>query len=294
MKEMAGGENPLGWTVFVSKRQVVVRDLPAGKEEWNWVGGSATLIYGARDAVLVDTLLTFDQNRALAEWVRESGKNLTTIYITHGHGDHFFGIAQLQTLFPNSKAVATPNAVEVMRRQASADVVASFWGARYPGQIPEHLVIAEELKSNVIELEGHELVAIELGHTDTDHTTCLHVPSLGLVVAGDSVYNDTHLYLAESDAGTRKEWIAALDTIERLKPRAVIAGHKKPQRDDCPEIIEETRQYIRDFERIGEASSTARQLYNRMLEIYPDRANPGSLWNASRVAKPDSRGRSAG
>ena len=68
---------------------MVTRDLPPGKEEWNWIAGSATLIYGARDAVLVDTLLTVDHNRALAEWVRKSGKNLTTIYITHGHGDHF-------------------------------------------------------------------------------------------------------------------------------------------------------------------------------------------------------------
>jgi glyoxylase-like metal-dependent hydrolase (beta-lactamase superfamily II) len=294
MTEIAHGVNPLAWKIFVSKRPVVVRDLPAGKEEWNWVGGSATLIFGARDAVLVDTLLTFDQNRALAEWVRASGKNLTTIYITHGHGDHFFGIAQLQEAFPNSKAVAMPKAVEVMRRQASPDVVASFWSSRYPGQIPKRLVIAGELKSNVIELEGQELIAIELGHTDTGHTTCLHAPSLGLVVAGDSVYNDTHLYLAESNAGTRKEWIAALDTIEQLKPRAVIAGHKKPERGDGPENIGETRRYIRDFERIGEASCTARELYEGMLEIYPDRANPGSLWNASRAAKPDSRGRSAG
>ena len=273
------------WDVFVAKRQGLTRDLPPGKEEWMWVPGSATLIYGEKDAVLVDTLLTVDQAKALVEWVAAHGKNVTTIYLTHGHGDHFFGLGAVLDRFPNARAVATPDVVKVMRRQASPEYVASFWKARYPGQIPERLVIAEELKEDVTHLEGRELIAVPLGHTDTDNTTCLHVPSVGLVVAGDAAYNDVHLYLAESNAQTRREWIAALDTIEALKPRAVIAGHKKAERDDDPRIIEETRQYIRDFERLAEATATARELYDKMLELYPNRANPGSLWGSARSVK---------
>jgi hypothetical protein len=106
-----------------------------------------------------------------------------------------------------------------------------------------------------------------------------------LVVAGDAAYNDVHPYLSESNAQTRREWISALDKIESLNPRAVIAGHKKPEKDDSPKIIEETRQYIRDFDRLVKTSTTARELYDKMLEIYPDRANPGSLWGAARAAK---------
>jgi glyoxylase-like metal-dependent hydrolase (beta-lactamase superfamily II) len=276
----------LKWDVFVTKRQGLNRDLPPGKEQWMWVPTSATLISGERDAVLVDAFLTVDQARAAVEWIAASGKNLTTIYITHGHGDHFFGIGALLDRFPNAKAVATPNVLKVMRQQMSPEFVATFWNARYPGQIPEHLVLAEELKGNVIDLEGRDLVVVEVGHTDTDHTTCLHVPSVGLVVAGDAAYNDVHLYLMESNTRTRQEWISALDTIEELKPRAVIAGHKKPEKDDGPRIIEETRQYIRDFERVAEMTTTARELYDKMLELYPNRANPGSLWGSAHVAKP--------
>jgi glyoxylase-like metal-dependent hydrolase (beta-lactamase superfamily II) len=147
-------------------------------------------------------------------------------------------------------------------------------------------MIAEELKGNVIQLEGRDLVVVEVGHTDTGYTTCLHVPSAGLVVAGDAVYNDVHLYLAESNAETRREWIVALDTIESLKPRAVIAGHKKPEKDDSPGIIEETRQYIRDFDRLSRMTTTARELYDEMLQLYPNRANPGALWGSARAAKP--------
>ena len=276
----------LKWDVLVTNRQGLVRDLPPGKEEWAWVPTSATLIFGQRDAVLVDAFLTIEQAATLVEWVAASGKNLTTIYVTHGHGDHFFGIGMLLNRFPKARAVATPDVVESMRRQASPEYVSSFWNARYPGQIPEHLVIAEELKGNVIQLEGCDLLVVEVGHTDTEHTTCLHVPSAGLVVAGDAAYNDVHLYLAESNAETRREWIAALDTIESLKPRTVIAGHKKLEKNDSPRIIEETRQYIRDFDRLAPLTTTARELYDEMLELYPNRANPGSLWGSARAAKP--------
>src|SRR4029077_16537401 len=98
-------------------------------------------------------------------------------------------------------------------------------------------------------------------------------------------YNGDHLYLVESNAQTRLEWISALDTIEALKPRAVIAGHKKPEKDDDPKILEETRKYIRDFDRLAETTTTARELYDKMLELYPNRANPGALWGSAHAAK---------
>jgi hypothetical protein len=147
----------------------------------------------------------------------------------------------------------------------SPDVLANFWNPLLPGQIPDRLVITEELKRDVIDLEGRDLVVVEVGHTDTDYTTCLHGPSVGLVVAGDVAYNDVHLYLAESNMQTRREWIAALDKIESLNPRAVIAGQKRPGNDDSPKIIEETRQYIRDFDRV--AGTTTTNLTEAFLQI---------------------------
>jgi glyoxylase-like metal-dependent hydrolase (beta-lactamase superfamily II) len=147
-------------------------------------------------------------------------------------------------------------------------------------------VIAEELNENVIDLEGHDLVVVPLGHTDTDNPTCLRVPSIGLVVAGDAAYNGVHQYLAESNPRTRREWIAALDTIEALNPSAVVAGHKRSGNDDSPRIIEETRQYIRDFDRLAKTTTTVRELYDKMLKLYPDRVNPGALWLSARGVKP--------
>lgn len=278
----------LNWDVFVTPGiPIVTPSKPTGVQETFFQAMAATLIYGARDAVLVDAFMTVKQANALADWVAPKNRNLTTIYITHGHGDHWFGVGTLLERFPNARAVAMPDAVKVMRGNASPQALEGAWKRGFPGQIPEKLVLAEELKGNVIDLEGRELLAVELGHTDTDNTTCLHVPSIGLVVAGDAAYNDVHLYLAESNAQTRREWIAALDKIESLNPRTVVASHKRPENEDNSRIIEETRQYIRDFDRLTETTTTARQLYDEMLKLYPNRVNPGwALWGSARAVKP--------
>ncbi len=277
----------LNWEVFVTPGiPIVTPDRPPDLQETFFQAMASTLIYGTSDAVLVDAYMTVKQANELADWIASKGKNLTTVYITHGHGDHWFGVGTLLERFPNAKVVATPDTVKVMRMNASPQMLDGAWKPGFPGQIPDKLVIAEELKGNVIDLEGHELVVVELGHTDTDYTTCLHVPSIGLVVAGDAAYNDVHLYLAESSDEKRQEWIAALDKIESLNPRAVVASHKRPDNDDNPKIIEETRQYIRDFDRLVKSTKTAQELYDKMMELYPNRVNPGwALWGSVRAFK---------
>ena len=226
---------PLKWDVFVTPAiPSVTSDLPPGAKQRFWPPMSSTLISGKRDAVPVDAFITVDQASALADWVTASGKKLTAIYATHGHGDHFFGAGTVLERFPRARFIATPDVVKIMAQQASPPSLRSFWKPLFPGQISDHLVIAEELTGNVIDLEGHDLVAVPLGNTDTENTTCLHVPSIGLVVAGDAAYNGVHLHLSESNPQTRREWIAALDTIEALNPRAVIAGHKQVETTIVP------------------------------------------------------------
>jgi glyoxylase-like metal-dependent hydrolase (beta-lactamase superfamily II) len=272
----------LKWDVFLSPSiPATAIDLAPGEKERPWPPISSTLISGERDAILVDTPITIEQARALANWIGASGKNLTTVYATHGHGDHFFGTSTILQQFPRARFVARPEVIKVMRQQASPESLATFWSPRFPGQISSHLVIAEELSGNIITLEGHDLVSVPLGFTDTASTTCLHVPSIGLIVAGDAAYNGDHLHLSESpDQQKRQEWIAALDKMESLKPRAVIAGHKRVGNDDSPRIIEETRKYIRDFERFASQTTTARELYDEMLKLYPDWINRGALWSS--------------
>jgi glyoxylase-like metal-dependent hydrolase (beta-lactamase superfamily II) len=279
-------ETVLSYQVYVTPIiAMATKDLPPGQSRSTWSPISATLISGRHDAVLVDPLMTVEQGMAVADWVSTTGKNLTTVYITHGHGDHWFGLGAVRERFPGVRAVATPAVVEGMRKWSTPEALQTFWLPRFPGQIAADNPVADPLDGAFFELEGHPLVPVNVGHTDTDDTTVLHVPDIGLVVAGDAVYNDVHQYLAESDSQGRQDWLAALDTIEGLGPRAVVAGHKSYGKDDSPRAIGETRQYIRDFDRLDQETSTAEELYRQMLAIYPHRVNPGALWLSAQSAK---------
>lgn len=276
----------LTWKLLTKKRGSSTQGLPPGKEDLAWVTNTVTLICGERDAVLVDTFLSIQHSKELADWVASSGKNLTTIYVTHAHGDHFFGLKLLLDRFPDASAFATASSVAAMRNQINPDFVKSFWEPRFPGQVPSQLVTPEILEGDALYLEGEELKVLELGHTDTAHSTALHVPSIGLVVSGDAVYNNTHPYLAECDAKARGEWLRALDKIETLHPQAVVAGHGVLDPNSSPHHIEDTRRYIRDFDAAEASTTTVMELYEKMLALHPNRVNPGSLWATAKTLKP--------
>jgi len=173
-----------------------------------------------------------------------------------------------------------------MQEQIKPDYVRSFWESRFPGQVPSEFVLPEVLQGDALSLEGEELHIVHLGHTDTANTTALHAPSIGLVISGDAVYNNTHPYLAECDEKARDEWLSALDKIESLHPQAVVAGHGVPNPDSSPRHIEQTRRYLRDFNAAVASTMTPLELYEKMLTLHPNRVNPGSLWAAAKAAKP--------
>ena len=155
------GTTPLTYEVFVAPPELtVLRDQRPGAQFLAWSPISATLITGERDAVLVDPLLTRTQAHALANWVDAGGKNLTAVYVTHGHGDHFFGLGIILDRFPEARGLATPAVVEYMRSQVQPDAVGSFWERLFPGQLPDRLDIAEPLDQPALDLEGHPLVAV--------------------------------------------------------------------------------------------------------------------------------------
>jgi len=278
----------LKWDVFVTPSiPVVTTDFAPGEQERPWPPISSTLIYGSRDAVVVDSFITLQQARAQADWIGSTGKNLTTIYATHGHGDHFFGASVLLERFPNARFVAASSAIQVMKEQTSPEFVAKFWESRFPNQLPKRLVVAHELSTNVIELEGERLMVMPLGFTDTAGTTCLHMPSLELIAAGDAAYNGVHPRLMEANQNQKRdEWMSALDKMESLKPRIVVAGHKNMKNDDDgPRVIGQTRQYILDFQELARKTTTAKELYDQMLARYPAWLNRGALWSSATAMK---------
>lgn len=276
----------LEYSVYVANGiPTSVTDLPPDLETRMWSPTSAVLITGERDAVLVDPLFTQAQADSLREWVKASGKNLAAVYITHGHPDHWLGLGTIMDAYPSARAYAVPDVIAQMTAVSSPAVLATRWQSRFYEPLAATVAMPEAIPPWGLRLEDYEMVPVKLGHTDTDDTTCLHVPSIGLVVAGDAVYNNVHLFLAGSDGKGRTSWLRALDTIENLRPRAVVAGHKDPSAADDPRIIDETRRYIRDFEAGVAVTSTAIELYRHMSERYPQRINRGALWGSAQAAK---------
>ncbi|MDB5064587.1 MAG: fold metallo-hydrolase [Chloroflexi bacterium] len=269
--------SPLSYEVFVSDGVQRARgELPNGDPIVS-SPVSSTLIYGEQEAVVADVPFTREQIERVGDWIEQSGKRLAYIYVTHGHGDHWFGSAQLVKRFPGATVYATDGTIEVMRKQAG-DGREQLWDRVFPGLIPESPILAQRVPVEGFLLEGNVIQAIEVGHTDTDHTSVLHVPCIGLVVAGDAVYNGVHQYFLEGGDGGLQEWLKAIDRIAELEPRSVVAGHKNKDLPDDPAILDQTRQYLREVIRLLDEKPTAREFFNQMMDLFPDRLNPGPVW----------------
>jgi glyoxylase-like metal-dependent hydrolase (beta-lactamase superfamily II) len=249
--------------------------LPNGEPK----GGSpvaSTLIYGSKDAVLTDPGFTVDQARTLGDWVAGKGRTLTDIFVTHGHGDHWFAAGLLAERF-GARVVATAGTIAQMHVNIAARPL--LWDKVYPG-IPPSPVTAVTVPGNRFTLEGHDLVIVEVGHADTNDNSVLHIPDLGLVVAGDVIYNGAHLYLGEGvTVGGFGPWRDAIDRVEALKPGHIVAGHQNHQLDDDAErTISETRRYLDDADELLRTEITAVGFFYAKVERYPDHLARTVLW----------------
>jgi glyoxylase-like metal-dependent hydrolase (beta-lactamase superfamily II) len=253
-----------------------------------------SLICGERDAVLIDTPYLTQDLPKFIDWLRASGKNLTTIYITHGHGDHFFGLKAILDAFPSARAVTEATVVPKAEEQLTPDFQ-QFWNGMLPDQIPGDLLTPEALEGDVIELEGRELRIIMVGQSDTFPSTVVHIPSLDAVVTGDVTYNNIHQWFAETDQEKRLAWIASVEKIEALNPKLVIPSHQDPDAPDRDpaRILASTKAYIRDFESSLAESSSPQELVDKMLALYPDRQAASTLWLAAATVFQNGQGQSA-
>ena len=258
-------------------------DMPNG-ERPHWSPLSHTLIHGPAEAAIVDPPITAGQTAALGDWIESFGKRLAYIYITHWHADHWLGTAQLARRFPGVTVYATGATIARMVTSTPEGIPGAPWTTLFPGQLPDLsvTVAAKPVPAGGFTVDGDPVLAVETGHSDTDDTTVLHVPSIGLVAAGDVVYNNVHQYLAETPDGGLAGWHRALDVVESLHPANVVAGHKDGTRDDAPAAIAQTREYLDDADRLLAAGPTREEFFFRMLERYPERVNPYTVWLSAR------------
>jgi glyoxylase-like metal-dependent hydrolase (beta-lactamase superfamily II) len=270
----------LTYDVFVNDPPPQDGVLPNGEPK-RFSPMASTLIYGSQDAVLTDPGLTEDQALVLGDWVAGQGRNVTDIFITHGHGDHWFAAGLLAERF-GARVVASAGTITQMHGGVATRPL--LWDKLYPGLIPPSPVTAVTVPGNRFTLEGHDLAIVEVGHTDSDDTSVLHVPDLGLVVAGDAIYNGVHMYLGQSAVGGFGPWRDAIHKIEALEPRHIVCGHQNSRLDeDAKRTIAETRLYLDDAEELLRTENTAVGFFNAEIARYPDHLGRMVLWVSARA-----------
>ncbi|MGW2161427.1 MBL fold metallo-hydrolase [Nonomuraea sp. NPDC001699] len=275
----------LEFDVFVVDPKPIPSAIPGFEEAAGpatWPPSTATLISDDSGALLVDCLITEQEARDLATWVSTHGREPDHVYITHPHSDHLLGLAEIMAAFPAVKPVALAESIAAMQEQVSPGWL-EIWGRFFPGQLTDKPVVPAPLEGTTIPIGASFATVIPVGTTDTVHSTVLHVPDLSLVVAGDVVYNQTHMWMMGSTPDSRVSWLRALDDVATLEATTLVAGHRHPSAvdDDARRQIDDSRRYITHFEAALADSSTPADLIARMSEIYPDLANPYTLWFAA-------------
>ncbi len=165
-----------------------------------WPPSTSTLISDDDGALLVDCLITEQEGRELAAWVKSRGREPGYVYITHPHADHFLGLPEILAAFPQARPVALAESIPAMEEQISPGYM-QVWGGFFPGQLTGKPVLPAPLAGTTVPVGGSAATLIPVGTTDTGHSSVVHVPGLSLVVSGDVVYNQTHMWLMGSTPG---------------------------------------------------------------------------------------------
>lgn len=184
---------------------------------------TSVLIEGPREAVLVDAQFQRRDARNLISIIKESGKTLTSIYISHGDPDYYFGLDALHAAFPDAKIVATQPTVEKIK--ATIEGKFAYWGPILKDDAPQELIVPEVIDGNSFEVDGTPVEIVGLDGHDPSHTS-LWVPSERTVVGGVLVYDNSHIWQADNPTSEKREdWQKSLDDLLALNPKRVIPGH---------------------------------------------------------------------
>jgi glyoxylase-like metal-dependent hydrolase (beta-lactamase superfamily II) len=228
---------------------------------------NSTMIIGERDILLIDPQFSLSEAHKLTAEILETKKRLTTIYSTHAHPDHLFGLAVLKQAFPDARIVALPSTVNAAKTGWPARQ--KFWFPVYGNNIPgPEPVLPEELATPVLTLEGEEFpITGGVQGADGPGNSFVYMPSLKAVITGDIVFD--HAYFGVPRDAARQNWLTTIERIAALKPAVVIPGHEGPGATRDMRAIDFMKQYIADWDANVARSKTAAEMRANVLKQYP-------------------------
>jgi len=246
---------------------------------------NSTLVYGDKDAILIDAQFRLSDAHRLVAMILESKKNLTTVYVTHPHPDHYFGLVVIRQAFPNARFVALPRVVDGIKASWEGRVKA--WKPQYGDNIPSSPIIPDALDGNMLTLEGETLQIFgPLQGDSAGDNSFVWIPSIKAVVGGDTLFSGAHFVFAPMTSTQKKDWRSTIDQIAALKPEIVIPGHQIAGAPNDASVLAFMKKYMQDSDDAQASSKTADEFKSKMKSLYPNLGIDGLLNISAQAAFP--------
>jgi glyoxylase-like metal-dependent hydrolase (beta-lactamase superfamily II) len=231
-----------------------------------WV--NSTIIEGAHEVMLVDAQLTRISAEKVLQQIRDTKKPLSLIYLTHEHADHFLGLEVFRDAYPGARIIANSAVVDRINQAYPAKI--EKWKKTLGSGATSRVVTISKYDADFIEFEHSRIEILRKVQGDTDENTMLWLPEQRALIAGDTVFNDMHVYTAETDGNARKDWLKTLKKIRELKPAVVIPGHSKVGAAlDATTAVDFTEKYLLVFEEELKKAKDPESLVKAMKDAFP-------------------------
>jgi glyoxylase-like metal-dependent hydrolase (beta-lactamase superfamily II) len=229
---------------------------------------NSVIIEGTREVMLVDAQLTKTSAEKVLQQIEETKKPLSTIYITHAHADHFLGLEVFKEAYPGVRIIATSAVVD--RINIVYQEKLDKWKQLLGEAATSHIVAIEKFDGDFIKFESSKIEVLKNIQGDTDQNTMLWIPEQRILIAGDVVFNNMHVYTAETNTDARGKWLDSLNKIRELKPAIVIPGHSKVGAPlDASTAVDFTENYLLAFDEELKKAKDPDSLINTMRERFP-------------------------
>jgi glyoxylase-like metal-dependent hydrolase (beta-lactamase superfamily II) len=249
-----GGEHGFSMKVFTSP------------DDQFWT--NSVIIEGTHEVMLVDAQLTKTSAERVLQEIKGTKKPLSIIYITHEHADHFLGLEVFKEAYPRVRIIANSAVVDRINNVYREKI--DKWKTILGSGASSHVVAIDKFDGNFIEFEGSQIEVLKNIQGDTDENTMLWIPGQRILIAGDVLFNDMHVYTAETDSKARGKWLSSLQKIRELKPSVVVPGHSKVGAAlDASTAVDFTENYLLAFEEELKKAKDPDSFINAMKERFP-------------------------
>ena len=242
---------------------------------------NSVILEGEHEVMLVDAQLTKTSAEKVLQEIKETKKPLSLIYITHEHADHFLGLEVFNEAYPRARIIANSAVVDRINKVYQEKI--DKWGKIFGSGATSHIVAISKFDANVVNFDGAKIEVFKHIRGDTDENTMLWIPGQRILIAGDVVFNNMHVYTAETDSKAREKWLNSLEKIRELNASVVIPGHSKVGAHlDSTTAVDFTGKYLRVFDEERRNAKDPDSLINAMKERFP---SSGLLLALERGAK---------